>query len=120
MLVGIFAILAIVSIVMVVNVPSTGLSIYDADYYVKPSGMHFNTQSGVTVLQGDQPIVSACSSTVFCDGEASYTCCQQDTGACVLPGKIDESKGACPSTHRSRCQCREAYIADLFEVYGEI
>jgi len=120
MLVGIFAILAIVSIVMVVNSPNVGLSIYDDSFYVRPSGLHFNEQSGVSVLQGDQPIVSSCSSTVFCDGNAPYTCCSQTSNTCVLPSKLEESKGSCPNTHRSRCQCREAYIADLFEVYGEI
>ena len=118
--VGIFAVLAIVSIVLIVGPSSTGFSIYDNSYFVKPSGLHFNAQSGVEVLQGDQPIISSCSSTVFCDGNAAYACCSQTSNTCVLPGKLDEIKGACPDTHRSRCQCREAYIADLFEIYGEI
>jgi len=125
MIIGIFATLAIVGIVLFVNSTISGNVVgtgdeYAFDYYVaRPwSGMQFRTESGVVVMQGEQVINQVCRNSVFCDGKASYVCCNDMGTDCQIPAKADEARGGCPLIRRSKCQCREDYIAGLQERYG--
>lgn len=112
-LAGIFGILAIIGIVLFVNGFITGGVI--EGYYLP--GMHIRTESGVQILQSDVVVNQVCRNAIFCDGQATYTCCKHDGTACTLPSDEDAARGSCPLTHRSRCQCREDYIAGLQEKY---
>lgn len=119
MLAGIFAIIAIVGIVLFVNNTITGAYYFAADdYYVKPSGMQFRVESGVAVLQSDVAVNQVCRNAVPCGGQAQYVCCRHDGTECILPSDDDAARGSCPLTHRSRCQCREDHVAGLVERYG--
>jgi len=119
MLVGIFALAAIVAIVLVVQNTLTGMVYFAADdYYVRPSGMQMRVESGVMVLQSDVVVNQVCRNAVACDGESRYTCCNHDGTSCIRPDQDDAARGSCPPTHRSRCQCREDYVAGLYERYG--
>lgn len=121
MITGIFAILAIIGIVLFVNnatISGRVISINADDFYVRPTGMQMRVESGVMVLQSETPINSVCKNAIFCNGERSYTCCNHEGTSCILPSNDDANKGSCPLTHRSRCQCREDYIAGLVEKYG--
>jgi len=120
LLAGVFAILAIVGIVFIVNSSITGMYVdtYGPDFYVRPSGMQMRVESGVAVLQSDVVVNQVCRNAVFCEGQARYVCCEHNAQSCQLPTAEQEAANVCPLTHRSRCLCREAYIADLFEQYG--
>lgn len=115
MFVGIVGIAVIVGIVLFVNSTISGLYFAADDYYVRPSGLQFRVESGVAVLQHDMPVISSCRNSAVCSGEAAYSCCNHDGSECILPAEAEESRGACPATHRARCQCREDYIAGLME-----
>jgi hypothetical protein len=118
MFAGIFAIIAIVGIVLFVNSTITGQYFAAEDYYVRPSGMQMRVESGVMVLQSEQVVNQVCRNAIYCNGLTRYTCCNDEGTSCVLPTAGEEAKGSCPGTHRSRCQCREDYVAGLFERYG--
>jgi hypothetical protein len=115
---GIFGIIAIVGIVLLVNSTITGQYFAAHDYYVRPSGMQMRVESGVMVLQSDVAVNQVCRNSINCNGLTRYTCCNDEGTSCVLPTAGEETAGRCPSSHRSRCQCREDYVAGLFERYG--
>jgi hypothetical protein len=117
MLAGIFGITTIIAIVLLVNSANTGLYWAD-DYYVRPSGMQMRVESGVVVLQTEPVINEVCHNAAYCNGQATYSCCSHDSTSCIIPSQEDHTRGSCPSTHRSRCQCREDYVAGLIEKYG--
>ncbi len=117
-LAGIFAVVAIIAIVLFVNSTITGGIIGADDFYVRPTGMQMRLESGVVVLQSDPAIIQVCRNAIACDGKASYTCCKHDGTVCVLPSAEDVARGGCPKAHRSRCQCKEDYVAGLIEKYG--
>ena len=120
LLAGVLAILAIVGIVFVVNTSITGMYIetYGPDFYVKPSGMQMRVESGVAVLQSEVVTNQVCRNAVFCDGQSRYVCCSHDAQSCQLPTEAQKAANVCPLNHRSRCLCREDYIAGLFERFG--
>lgn len=115
---GIFASLSIVGIVLFVNGTISGLYFAEDDYYVRPSGIQFRVESGVAVLQSDVAVNQVCRNAVPCDYQSSYTCCTHDGSDCIVPSQASQSAGSCPLSHRSRCQCREDYVAGLVERYG--
>jgi hypothetical protein len=115
-LTGIFGMIAIITIVLVVNSSLSGMVIGADDYYVRPSGMTLRSESGVVVLQSEVVTSEMCRNTAFCNGQTRYTCCKHDGTGCILP--LDDTTGSCPLSHRSRCQCREDYVAGLVEKYG--
>ncbi|MEM4254188.1 MAG: hypothetical protein QXR48_02265 [Candidatus Woesearchaeota archaeon] len=130
MLAGIFAVIAIVGIVLFVNNTITGKvvdypsvyypynNIYADDFYVKPTGVRMDVASGVVFLRPDQVINNVCMNTVKCYGLSDFVCCKHDGTECVIPPKEYRDAGTCPLTHRSKCQCKEDYIAGLVEKYG--
>lgn len=115
--VGIFGILAVIAIVLFVNNTLTGMYYAADDYYVRPSGMQFRVESGVAILQADVAVIATCKNAIFCENQARYTCCNHMGTECILPSTLEEAQGRCPLTHRSRCQCKEDYIANLYEKY---
>lgn len=118
LLTGIVAIVAIITMVLVVNTTLTGMVVGAQDFYTRPSGMQFRVESGVEFLQSEVVTGQMCKNAVFCQGQTTYTCCRHDGTSCILPTAGEHVLGACPRTHRSRCQCREDYIAGLIEEYG--
>lgn len=124
MIAGILAVIAIIGIVLFVNTSITGQvyypynNIYAQDFYVKPSGIQMETSSGVVLLQTDNVINNVCSNAVTCGNTGTYTCCKHDASACIVPDKGYQSLGSCPMTYRSKCLCREDYVAGLMERYG--
>ncbi len=124
MVAGIFAILAIVGIVLFVNSSVTGKvyypynNIYAPDFYVKPTGMQMDVSSGVVYLKSDQIINNVCMNTVLCGGKSPYVCCKHDGTECIVPPAEYQEAGSCPLTHRGRCLCKEDYMAGLIEKYG--
>jgi hypothetical protein len=118
MFAGIFGIIAIVGIVLFVNTSISGQYFAAEDFYVRPSGMQMRVESGVMVLQTEQVVNQVCRNSVNCNGLTRYTCCNDEGTSCVLPTAGEETAGKCPGTHRSRCQCREDYVAGLYERYG--
>jgi hypothetical protein len=117
-LAGIVAMIAIVTMVLVVQSSLTAQVIGADDFYTQPSGMQMRLESGVVVLQSDVVTNSPCKNAVFCQNAAQYVCCRHDGTSCVLPEDGNRASGSCPLTHRNRCQCREDYIAGLVERYG--
>jgi hypothetical protein len=115
---GIVAVIAIVAIVLIVDATLTGFVIGASDFYTRPSGMQMRLESGVVVLQSDVAVNSVCKNAIFCESQATYTCCRHDGTSCILPTAGEHLLGSCPKTHRSRCQCREDYVAGLVEEYG--
>ncbi len=111
-LAGIFGILAIIGIVLFVNGFITG----KVSYY--PAGMQLRTESGVQVLQSEVVVNQVCRNAIFCEGQSRYVCCNHDGSSCAIPSAENQAAGSCPLSHRSRCQCREDYIAGLEEKYG--
>jgi len=124
MIAGIFAVIAIVGIVLFVNSTITGRvyypynNIYADDFYVKPTGMKMDVASGTVFLRPDQVVSNVCMNAVECHGLSGYTCCKHDGTSCIIPPKEYRDAGMCPSSHRSRCLCREDYVAGLVEKYG--
>ncbi|MEM4240304.1 MAG: hypothetical protein QXM31_03445 [Candidatus Woesearchaeota archaeon] len=126
---GVFAIIAIVGIVLFVNSSITGKfyypsvyypynNIYADDFYVKPTGMKMDVASGVVFLRPDQVVNDVCRNAVNCYGLSDYTCCKHDGTDCMIPPEEYRAAGLCTYTHRSKCLCREDYIAGLVERYG--
>ncbi len=133
MLAGIFAVIAIVGIVLFVNSTITGKvtddypsvyypynNIYAQDFYVgRPSGgVKMVVESGVVLLQTEPVVNDVCRNAVNCFGLSTFVCCMHDGRECIVPNKENRLAGSCPTTHRSRCLCREDYMANLFEKYG--
>lgn len=118
-LIGIVALVAIIVMVFVVNTTLSGMLINADDYYVRPSGMQWRVESGVSILQSEPVINQVCRNTIPCGNtRITYTCCKHDGSGCILPSAADQSRGSCPLSYRSRCQCREDYVAGLIEKYG--
>lgn len=122
---GIVAVIAIVGIVLFVSHSISGQAvyypnnnIYAQDFYVWPSGVQMKTDSGVVLLQTDNVINNVCSSTLACNGTSTYVCCKHDASSCFVPDKDYQSYGNCPNAYRSKCLCREDYVAGLVEKYG--
>ena len=130
MIAGIFAVIAIVGIVLFVNSTITGKvidypsvyhpynNIYAQDFYVKPSGVKMGVSSGTVYLETEHVINGVCKNTINCHGLSDYVCCKHDGTDCIIPPKEYRDAGFCTYTHRSKCQCREDYIAGLVERYG--
>ena len=105
---GIVSVLAIAGIFVLVDGLLKDISVTGQPWVLR-------TESGVEVLQGEMPTISVCRNTVYCLGQATYTCCKHDGSSCVIPTPEEQSIGSCPKTHRSRCVCGEAYEAYLEE-----
>jgi len=124
MVAAIFAVIAIVGIVLFVGNSISGQiyypynNIYAQDFYVRPSGVQMETASGVVLLQTDNVINNVCSNAVNCGNTGTYTCCKHDGSSCIVPDPGFQEVGTCPMAHRSKCLCREDYIAGLVERYG--
>ena len=124
MIAGIFAVIAIVGIVLFVNSTITGKvyypynNIYADDFYVKPTGVKMGVASGTVYLQTEQVVNDVCRNAVNCFGLSTFVCCMHDGRECIVPAKEYRDAGSCPGTHRSRCLCREDYVAMLYEKYG--
>lgn len=123
-LAGIFAVIAIVGIVLFVNNSITGKvyypynNIYADDFYAKPTGVRMDVASGVVFLRPDQVINNVCMNTVECHGLSDFVCCKHDGTECIIPPKEYRDAGVCTYTHRSKCLCKEDYLAGLVEKYG--
>jgi hypothetical protein len=128
---GMFGIITIVAIVLLVNTSLTG-NLVDVierdtsdvvrgnmnDFFVKPTGMRFRHEGNIVILESKVEISTVCRNTISCNGQALYACCNGDGTGCVLPTASEESIGRCPNQYRSRCQCKEDYLAALEEEYG--
>ena len=120
---GIFGILAIVGIVLFVSssISCSYVSFtepYSRDFLVRPSGMRFYDDSGQVTMRSDSPINQVCKNAPFCNGQATYTCCNDVGTDCQLPSYGDQSQGSCPGIRRGRCQCREDYLGAIQEATG--
>jgi hypothetical protein len=120
---GIFGVLAIVGIVLFVNSSISGAYVsftepYSRDFLVRPSAMEMHDDNGLITMRSDAPINQVCKNAPSCQGQASYTCCNDVGTECVLPSIADQSANSCPSVRRSRCLCREDYLGGIAEQYN--
>jgi hypothetical protein len=124
MVAGVFAIIAIVGIVLFVsgainaNVYYPYNNIYAQDFYVRPSGVQMVVESGSVLLQTDSVINDVCRNTILCGNDAPYVCCKHDGTSCILPPIENQQAGSCTNLYRSKCLCKEDYVAALMERYG--
>jgi hypothetical protein len=124
MVAGVFAIIAIVGIVLFVNSSINANvyypynNIYAQDFYVKPTGVQMKTESGVVLLQTDSVINDVCRNTIVCGNTGTYTCCKHDGSGCIIPPPEYQQAGLCTNEYRGKCLCKEDYVAALMERYG--